>query len=195
MPIKLPGTRQPNGSTEKIVKELIRIGEQYRLIAESTNFYRELRVNKVIADTIRHCNHMMGMSGSFKNGCLYREFGLAQFWSRGNGERVVCDHATPVRQLVTDHHAGTPIENLIFSPVVRISKGANDSLTKIGLAKKGHNRNHPLSRYAHIDLRITTHFGYEVNPATWTYNDHWSLVFKTHELSPLLKELNISELC
>lgn len=192
MTIKLRKTRQKEATPALLVIEAIRLGTEYRKVAETARFYKRLIVDKRIADTIRECNSILGMGGVFKDGCLYRESGLAAFWSTSKDQIVVCDHAVPVSELVRQNIEGiSTIEEQIFSPVVRITKESNDKLTRSGFAKKGFIEGYPLFRYSHIGMKITTHQGYEVDPSKWTDADHWKLVAETEELKPVLQALHI----
>ena len=194
MGIKLVNPRQDKATPERVIQEVIKIGKKYRDAAEGSEFYKELRVNHKIAETIRDCNNFLGMGGNFKNGCLYREKGLDDFWKRGNGEEVVCDHAVPVTELVKQHKDDeVPIQILIFSPVVRITKASNNKLTKYGKAKTGHKMGFPLYRYSHIEgMRIVTHQGVEIpSLKKWTDGEHWELIHSTEELKNVLHELGL----
>lgn len=102
-------------------------------------------------------------------------------------EDVICDHAIPVSELVRMYvQDNIEIEDLIFYPVVRISQEANDNLTKKGFAKRGFDPNLPLLRYSKIDLKIKTHFGEEIDPKTWTIEQHMDLVRNTPELKRII---------
>lgn len=194
MAIRLLKSREKDATPALLIKDAIEIGVQYKEIASKSRFYRRLRTNGKVAETIRDCNNTLGMSGNFKNGCLYREQGLSEYWKKGNGEVVVCDHAIPVTELVRLHQEdGEPIEKLIFSPVVRITRKSNDDLTFKGYAKSGHKQGFPLFRYSLIGMRVVTHLGREIDPAVWTDEDHWQLVLETDELRPILDALGISK--
>ena len=191
MAIRIMKSREINSSPGSLVKDAIDIGMKYKDVAAQSKFYRRLRVNGKIADTIRDCNNFLSMSGNFKNGCLYREEGLSEIWKKGNGEEVVCEHAVPVTELVRRYHDGEKIERLIFSPVVRITKKSNDELTRRRFAKRGWKLGFPLFRYSEIKMSVITHFGKVVDPSTWTDEDHWNLVLSTEELWEVLNELGI----
>ena len=93
-----------------------------------------------------------------------------------------------MRELVRRHlEEEQSIESLIFSPVVRISENTNSRLTKEGYAKKGHKTGLPLYRYSYVGIQLITHFGDEVDPATWSDGEHWRLVFSTEELKTILR--------
>jgi hypothetical protein len=163
---------------------------------EHVKYYRELRINEAIAKIIRQCNGTLGAAGSQKNGCLYRENGLPEFWKKNNSENVICDHAVPVTELVRMHvNEGIPIEELIFYPVVRIKKSTNDTLTKIGYAKGGTKIGFPLFRYSHLEnIQLLTHHGDPVDPKTWTTQDHWRLVKSTPELKDILATFKLNDI-
>jgi len=190
MAIRLHKPRIKGSTPASHIKENIRLGLEIASIYENAKYYSDLRAKHAIGTTIRDCNGTLGMTGKIKNGCLYREFGLSEFWKKGNGEVVVCDHAVPVTELVRRYREEDEcIEKLIFSPVVRITKKSDIKLVKAGLGKKGHKTGLPLFRYSEIKMRIVTHKGVEIEPEKWTDEDHWDLVESTEELSPVWKEL------
>lgn len=192
MAIKLHRSRILGATPALLIKENIEIGKRIVDVYKEAKFYRKLKTQEAIATIIRNCNGTLGASGNFKNGCLYRQKGLQEFWKSKSGEKVVCDHAIPVSELVRMHvEEGELIERLIFSPVVRISLEANDKLTRSGYAKSGFKTGFPLFRYSHINIEIVTHNGASVDPAIWTDKDHMTLVRSTSELAPILKSLNI----
>lgn len=190
MAIQFWVSRQQDATTTNRILDEIALGEKYLKAAGESRFYRSRRVDGVIGATIRACNHVLGMSGSFKNGCLYREAGLAEFWSKRNGESVVCDHAVPVSELVRRYHKeNVPLQILAFSPVVRITQSSNEELTQNGYAKKGHKSGFPLFRYSLVGVSIVTHKGDEIDAAKWTDDDHWTLMKDTTELKDVIDGL------
>lgn len=201
MAISIPRIYEKNGATPaELIQESIREGKEIGKIYSVRKFNPERGKRDAIASAIRACNMYMGAGGNFKDGCLYREKGLPESWRSHNGDgsgvlRVVCDHAVPVRELVRRHlDENQSIESLIFSPVVRISEDTNSRLTKGGYAKKGHKTGFPLHRYSHLEgIQLVTHFGDEVNPATWSDGEHWRLVFSTEELKTILRLVLPSE--
>jgi hypothetical protein len=190
MPIKLLKSRQSDASPAALIEEDIRLGLEIVDIYKKAKYYKDLKVKRAIANIIRNCNGALHCGGSFKNGCLYREKNLNEFWKSGNGENVVCDHAIPVTQLVELYlESKMDLKELIFSPVVRITKAADQNLTKKH-AKTGTRENLPLFRYSHINLEIVTHTNKSVDPMTWTYQDHWNLINQsTPELAETLHAL------
>jgi hypothetical protein len=144
-----------------------------------------------VEKTIRDINQLLGMGGSFKNGCLYREEKLPELFKRGEQEQI-CDHAIPVAHL-RDRYLANPNINIVklaLYPVVRISKEANDKLNRAGRTKSGDKEGYPLSRYEGLDISLVTHYGgAPLDPATWTDADHWALMKKTADQTPDLKEI------
>lgn len=105
---------------------------------------------------------------------------------------MICDHAVPVSELARMHvEENVDIEDLIFYPVVRISQEANNQLTRRGFAKRGFEAKFPLSRYSNIELKIVTHFGQDVDPRTWTFDQHMELVNDTPELKEVVNALRM----
>lgn len=172
------------------IAENLRTGKLRLQIAETAKYYRHLEIKGEVARIIRSCNQALGMSGNFKNGCLYREAGLSPLWRKGCGEDVVCDHAIPVTILVESFLSGTPLSELILAPVVRISKASDQTLTRMGLAKTGHKDGLPLYRYHEGKIEIITHEGHQIDPASWTNADHCALIGRTEELKPVIASLN-----
>lgn len=144
-----------------------------------------------VEKTIRDINQLLGMGGSFKNGCLYREEKLSEMFKRGEQEQI-CDHAIPVADL-RDRYLANPNLNIVklaLYPVVRISKEANGQLNRAKRTKSGHKEGYPLSRYEGLDISLVTHHGgAPLDPARWTDADHWELVSRTADETPELKEI------
>ncbi|MEW6206027.1 MAG: hypothetical protein AB1516_11960 [Pseudomonadota bacterium] len=191
MSIKLPTSRIPNAQPSDLILQYISIGKKIIELWSQAEFNKDRKVNDTVASIVRDCNGILGCGGNFKNGCLYREKDLPNPWIPKKGQpAVICDHAIPVSELVKLYlQNNIPPEELIFYPVVRISKEANDKLTKAGLAKKGNQPDFPLSRYSKIDLKIVTHFGEEIDPKTWTLEQHMNLVRSTPELKKIIDTL------
>lgn len=189
MAIKLRGIRlknNPEATTYDVVKETIERGLEHVDVAKKYKFWGPLRVTQTVGKIIRDCNQALGIGGSSKDGCLYREGSLKPEWD-SKTEKVILDHAIPVTELVKQYHKGIPLELLIFSPVVRIDNETNEKLTAGGFSKSGHHPDSPLSfplfRYSKVvGMSIVTHNGIEIDPVTWTDQDHWELVLATKEL-------------
>lgn len=191
MGIKLPTSRIANAQPSDLILQYISIGKKIIELWSQAEFNKGRKVNDTVATIIRDCNGLLGCAGNFKNGCLYREKKLEEKWTPKKGQPpVICDHAIPVSELVKLYsQKNIPLQELIFYPVVRISKEANDKLTMAGLAKKGNKPDLPLSRYSKIDLKILTHFGEEIDPKTWTFEQHMNLVRSTPELKTIIDAL------
>lgn len=189
MSIKLPTSRIANAQPSDLILQYITIGKKIIELWSQAKFNKDRKVNDTVATIIRDCNGILGCGGNFKNGCLYREESLEEMWKPKN-EEVICDHAIPVSELVRMYTMNSvAIEELIFYPVVRISKKANEKLTEDGLAKNGYEPGFPLSRYSKINLKIVTHFGEEIDPKTWTLEQHMNLVRSTPELKTIIDTL------
>ena len=190
MSIKLPTSRIPNAQPSDLILQYITIGKKIIELWSQAKFNKDRKVNDTVANIIRDCNGILGCGGNFKNGCLYRESVLDEIWTPKGDEQVICDHAIPVSELVRMYNEDNiQIEELIFYPVVRISRKVNDDLTKKGFAKRGFDPNLPLFRYSKIDLKIKTHFGEEIDPKTWTLEQHMNLVRSTPELKTIIDTL------
>lgn len=194
MSIKLPTPRNPNVQLSDLIVQNILIGKKIIELWRQAKFNSDRKVNDTVASIIRDCSGILGCAGNFKNGCLYREEVLSPLWKSKSGEEVICDHAIPVSELVKMYtEKNVAIEELIFYPIVRISKDANDKLTKSGFAKKGYDGKFPFSRYAaQCDLKIVSHFGDEIDPKTWTIEQHMDLVRNTPELKQIIDSLGCS---
>lgn len=187
MSIKLPTSRIPNAQPSDLILQYITIGKKIIELWSQAKFNKDRKVNDTVATIIRDCNGILGCGGNFKNGCLYRESVLDEIWIPKDRKQVICDHAIPVSELARMYKEDDiQIEELIFYPVVRISLEANDNLTKKGFAKRGFDPNLPLLRYSKIDLKIKTHFGEEIDPKTWTIEQHMDLVRNTPELKRII---------
>ncbi|MBL0252876.1 MAG: hypothetical protein IPQ12_09980 [Polaromonas sp.] len=195
MSIRLHKSRLSGATPAKLIKENINLGLDVKKLYESKDFYyKDLKIAETIGRIIRDCNGTLGASGKIKNGCLYREYGLPEIWTKDSKIEEICDHAIPVTTLVKQHLDGhVALEKLIFSPVVRLSKIKNDELTRRGYAKKIEEEgiSFPLHRYKHVEITLITHLGETVDPATWTDEDHWRLVKSTKELEDILHELKL----
>ena len=190
MSIKLPKSRIANAQPSDLILQYITIGKKIIELWSQAKFNKDRKVNDTVATIIRDCNGILGCGGNFKNGCLYREESVKEIWKPKSGEDVICDHAIPVSELVKLYlQKNIPPEELIFYPVVRISKEANEKLTKAGLAKKGNEPDFPLSRYSKTDMKIVTHFGEEIDPKMWTIEQHMDLVRNTPELKKIIDSL------
>lgn len=190
MTIKLPKSKLANVQPHDLILQNISIGKKVIELWGQARFNKERRVNDTVANLIRDCNGILGCGGNFKNGCLYREAGLEEVWSPRNDEKVICDHAVPVSELVRMHvEENIDIEDLIFYPVVRISQEANNQLTSRGFAKRGFEAKFPLCRYSNIELKIVTHFGQQIDTRTWTFEQHMELVNNTPELREVVNAL------
>lgn len=191
MSIKLPTSRIPNAQPSDLILQYITIGKKIIELWSQAKFNKDRKVNDTVATIIRDCNGILGCGGNFKNGCLYREEDLEPIWKpKKDQPPVICDHAIPVSELVRMYvQDNIEIEELIFYPVVRISQEANNNLTKKGFAKRGFDPNLPLLRYSKIDLKIKTHFGEEIDPKTWTIEQHMDLVRNTQELKRIIDSL------
>lgn len=191
MSIKLPTSRIPNAQPSDLILQYITIGKKIIELWSQAKFNKDRKVNDTVANIIRDCNGILGCGGNFKNGCLYREGKLEEMWKpKKNQPPVICDHAIPVSELVRMYtKESADIEDLIFYPVVRISQKSNNLLTEKGFAKRGFDPNLPLLRYSKIDLKIKTHFGEEIDPKTWTLEQHMNLVRSTPELKTIIDTL------
>jgi hypothetical protein len=192
---KEPPLGAKGASHTALIKNTIQLGLKHIEVAKKSEFYRELMIDSEVADIIRKCNGTLGLGGNFKNGCLYRQEGLAEKWDKKIDGKVICDHAIPVTALVSQYREKkAPFEHLIFSPVVRITERSNEELTNRGLAKawKDEWYQYPLSRYAEVGISIVTHKGEKIDTKSWTSANHWELIFDTEELSDVLKGLGMS---
>lgn len=191
MSIKLPTSRLSNAQPSDLILQNISIGKRIIELWSQAKFNKDRRVNDTVANIIRDCNGILGCGGNFKNGCLYREEGLEEIWKpKKDQPPVICDHAIPVSELVRMYvQDNIEIENLIFYPVVRISQDANKLLTEKGYAKRGFDPDLPLLRYSKINLKIKTHFGEEIDPKTWSIEQHMDLVRNTPELKTIIETL------
>ena len=185
MAISIPGIRNRYGATTAdVVAEQIALCKANLLTIDRVAFYRKGREKRdEINRRLRGCHDFMGMAGSRKLGCLYREVGLNTEVS------VVCEHAIPVTAMVSLYETGTPFEVLVFFPVARISKTSDQKFGSLGLTKSGHDLERPFLRYHTAGIELETHFGMRVSCKDWSMEDHWRLVDRTPELSNIRNEV------
>lgn len=185
MAIFIPGIRNKHGATTAdVVAEQIALCKANLLTIEKVAIFRKPReMRDEINRRLRGCHDFMGMAGSRKFGCLYREVDL-------NPEApVVCEHAIPVTAMVSLYEAGTPFEELVFFPVARIAKTSDQKFGSLGLTKSGHDLERPFMRYYTAGIEIETHFGIKISCNDWSFEDHWRLVEKTPEISHIRQEV------
>lgn len=195
MPIIIPGVRnRNNATTADVIAEQIALCKANLLSIEKIATFRKAREKRdEISRRLRGCHDFLGMAGSRKYGCLYREIGLK------SNENVVCEHAIPVTALVSLYQKGVSFERLVFYPVARISKKSDMRFGKNGTVKSGYDETldqtlddtfddtdiRPFLRYCDANILIETHKGDEVNCETWTMKDHWRLIEETEEIASI----------
>lgn len=187
MSITIPGVRNSQGaSTSDVITEQIALCKANLASIEKIAFFRKAREKRdEINRRLRGCHDFLGMAGSRKNGCLYREIGLTA------DTQVVCEHAIPVTALVSLYETGKPFEEIVFYPVARISKESDKRFGKLGLVKSGHDLGLPFLRYHRAGIAMETHEGIGIACDSWTMDDHWDLVNRTQELSSIRREVLI----
>lgn len=185
MAIKVPGVRNSkNATTSDVIAEQISLcNANLKSIEEFAFFRKEREKRDEINRRLRGCHDFLGMAGSRKDGCLYREVGIS------TGAQVVCEHAIPVSALVSLYESGVPFEELVFFPVARISKNSDSRFQKLGLVKSGHDINIPFKRYHKASIEIETHNGEVIDCEKWSISDHWNLVISTPEISRIREEV------
>lgn len=188
-------------SHAKLMIDEINYGVACFEAAQKREFGKDRSMRDALNLTIRNAGGAIGNWGNFKNGCLYREEGLQEFWNRRNNEDVVCDHVAPVSTIVDQLiefwrnnqekkiNFKKAICRAVFMPVARIRKKSNDSLTQAGFANSGYNHEFPFSRYNNIEINIITHNGDKINLQEWKINDHWHLLRETREMNTLISDL------
>ena len=185
MAIIVPGVRNSkNATTADVIAEQIALCNANLKSIEKIAFFRKEREKRdEINRRLRGCHDFMGMAGSRKNGCLYREVGLS------SDAQEVCEHAIPVSALVSLYESGVPFEELVFYPVARISKDSDKRFQELGLVKSGHELDIPFMRYHKASIAIETHFGEKIDCGRWSLSDHWNLVNSTSEISQIRVEV------
>ncbi len=185
MSIIIPGVRNAQGATTAdVITEQIALCKANLDSIEQIAFYRKAREKRdEINRRLRGSHDFLGMAGSRKSGCLYREVGLSP------GTQVVCEHAIPVTALVSLYEDGKPFEELVFYPVARISKASDKRFEQLGLVKSGHDLNFPFLRYHKAGIALETHQGLPIACDSWTMENHWDLVKETQELSTIRQEV------
>lgn len=187
MAIIIPGIRNEYGATTAdVIAEQIALCKANILTIEKIAFYRKPREKRdEINRRLRACHDFMGMAGSRKFGCLYREVGLK------SETPVVCEHAIPVTVMVTLYEKGTPFEDLAFFPVARIAKASDQKFGSLGLTVSGHALESPFLRYYTAGIEIETHHGRTISCKDWSMQDHWKLIDETPELAAIRRDVLI----
>ncbi|MDO6621077.1 hypothetical protein [Shewanella sp. 6_MG-2023] len=179
MTISIPGIRNEHGATTAdVVAEQIALCKANLLTIDKVAVFRKPREKRdEINRRLRGCHDFMGMAGSRKFGCLYREVNLDP------EAALVCEHAIPVTALVSLYESNIPFEELVFYPVALISRVSDQRFGRLGLTKSGHDLQRPFLRYDIAEIEIETHFGEKISCKDWTMSDHWKLVEKTPEIA------------
>lgn len=181
--IVIPRVRNKGGAStaDILVEQILLCKETTSAINRIAHFRKEREIRDEINRRLRTCHDFMGMAGSRKSGCLYREVGLTP------NQKVVCEHAIPVTAIVSLYEQGIGLDELVFYPVARILKVSDLKFGKLGLTKSGHDLQYPFMRYALAEIEIETHFGDKISCSDWSMEDHWDLIEKTVEMAELRK--------
>ena len=185
MAITIPRVRNKHGASvaDVIIEQIALCKANLESIERIAKYRKPREKMDEIRRRLRASHDFLGMAGSRKDGCLYREIDLPL------DEPVVCEHAIPVTGLASLYEVGTPFEELAFYPVARISKKSDNKFRSRGLVKSGYDLVLPFKRYDTVDIRIETHEGIAIDCRTWTMQNHWSLVEKTKELASIRDEV------
>jgi len=179
MTIKIPSVRNQRGATtaDIIVEQVALCESNLKNIEEIAFFRKEREINDEINRRLRCCHTFLGMAGSRKLGCLYREVGLTE------EDRTICEHVIPVSGLASLYENGVQFEKLVFYPVALITKTSDKRFRELGLVKTGHDPLNIFRRYCTANIKIETHERNEIDTQSWTIDDHWSLVESTPQIS------------
>lgn len=182
MPIIIPNSRI--GTTSDVIAEQIALCKAVvKVIGEVAKVRKNREINEEIGRRLRICQDFLGMRGTRRYGCLYRQVGLNE------KTPVVCEHAIPITALVSLYHKGELLEDLVFYPVARISKESDKKFGSLGLVVKGHDLGMPFRRYREADIKIEDHNGNPIDCTAWTMEKHWKLLDETKELSRIRNEV------
>ena len=167
-----------------IILDRIELLDKLIPIYNTARYGSDRYIKDLIQKTIRDTSGDLGMSGNFKNGCLYYERGLSETYDRSLDGRVILDHVIPVSVLVERYLRNPVIENLVFSPVARVSFSSNAKLT----SKSFDISKSLFQRYFDAGVEIVNARG-DVITDDWSEEDHWSLVKEIPVFNPVLKGL------
>lgn len=183
--IIIPDVRNAQGATTSdVIAEQVALCKATLRSIEDIAYFRKAREKRnEINRRLRECHNFLGMAGSRKRGCLYRQVGLYE------STLVVCEHAIPVTALVSLYEEGVDFADLVFYPVVRISKEADKCLTKKGFGTSGHDLNFPLLRYYKAGIQIETYAGNPISCNSWSMEEHWKLVETSEKLTSVRNEV------
>ncbi len=186
MSIIIPGVRNKDRATtaDIIVEQIALCKANLESIERIAKFRIAREMRDEINRRLRSCHDFLGMGGSRKKGCLYREVGHSE------KENLVCEHAIPVTALVSLYQKGVPFEQLVFYPVSLISKESDKRFESLGLVKSGHSEEIPFLRYYKADIQIETHHGAKIECNKWSMDDHWKLIEQTAELNSIKNEVD-----
>lgn len=173
MEIKVPGPCHGLNTADVVIEQILLCQSVIQAIRKVSQYRTEREVNDEINRRLRTCFDFLGMAGSRKDGCLYNEKALV------GSEEVVYEHAIPVTALVSLYLKGFPLQELVFYPVVRLSKKSDTELRRKGLAKTGHDLNYVFRRYHHAGIKVQTYSGEVVPTDSWTLRRHEELLRST----------------
>ena len=185
MAVRIPSVRNKHGATTAhIIAEQIALCESnIRNVQEIAIYRKEREIRDEINRRLRVCHDFLGMAGSRKYGCLYKEVKIDE------DQPLICEHAIPVSGLVSLYESGVPFEKLVFYPVVRILKTSDKKFEEMGLVKSGFDEEFIFLRYAKAGIPIETHFGREIDTNSWTIENHWEFIKQTPEIMKIKKHV------
>ncbi len=190
---RLPGVKGKNGATAAdLIREISDLCEaNVATIRRICRFNANREVREEIGRRLRGAHNVLGMAtGNRRYGCLYIEKNL------DDAQPTVAEHAVPVSALASLYEAGVPFIELVFFPVARISRLADQKLSSFKLVKSGHDEalKYILSRYGveGAEIVLETYDGVPVEPKTWTLDNHHELIRRTPEIGAVYEAVSVS---
>lgn len=146
-------------------RNLNRLVEEYKTVKNDQQLLRELR------------NDMDYYLRRYHEYCIQQRDGMkAHYYEVGADEDCDFEHLIPAARIRDLLIAGSiTTEQALNVPTVRLSRDKHKALKEAGWASKTPDMWLPFIRYSNVfTATYQTHDGTEINPLTWTLEDHYN---------------------
>jgi hypothetical protein len=146
-------------------RNLNRLVEEYKTIKNDQQLLRELR------------NDMDYYLRRYHEYCIQQRDGMkAHYYEVGADEDCDFEHLIPAARIRDLLIAGSiTTEQALNVPTVRLSRDKHKALKEAGWASRTPDMWLPFIRYSNVfTATYQTHDGTEINPLTWTLEDHYN---------------------
>jgi hypothetical protein len=146
-------------------RNLNRLVEEYKTVKNDQQLLRELR------------NDMDYYLRRYHEYCIQQRDGMkAHYYEVGADEDCDFEHLIPAARIRDLLIAGSiTTEQALNVPTVRLSRDKHKSLKEAGWASKTPDMWLPFIRYSNVfTATYQTHDGTDINPLTWTLEDHYN---------------------